>query len=329
MEHRVVSAPPVHVRCGSDIRRSLQEAGVAGRFVEFSDPVCQGPVPDGLDDAAFETVRARFIATAYGGGEAGCLRRLRGEAAALDAIADDETILLWFEHDIFDQAVLIRLLDRLGRQPARRGRTWLIAIDRFPGVDRFIGLGQLSAEQLASLPATARPVTEDQFALGSAAWRAFRQSDPADLWALVETATPALPLLAGALRRHLLELPGREDGLALTERLCLRAVADGAGSPGEVFAALRNGLEPQPFLGDIMLWPILQHLADAPEPALMPFAAWNDALALTPFGQALLAGEADWCAANGIDRWLGGIRLSGTRPAWRWDAAAGRPGKAG
>ena len=43
------------------------------------------------------------------------------------------------------------------------GGTWLICIDRFPGVERFIGLGQLTAEQLATLVEHKLPVTDQQF----------------------------------------------------------------------------------------------------------------------------------------------------------------------
>ena len=325
MDDSVVSANTVHVRCGSDIRRALQQAGIGGRFVEFSDPVCQGPVPAGLDDAGLAAVRAHFIAEAYGGGEVGCRRRLEGEMAALDALDDGDSPLLWFEHDSYDQAILIRLLDRLGRRPALRARARLICIEDFPGVDRFIGLGQLSPPQLASLLPRAAPVSDAQVALATAAWQAFRDAAPGALWDLASVGTPALPPLAAALRRHLMDLPGRRDGLSLTERLCLRAVAEGEAQPGRVFAALNDRLDPLPFLGDMMLWPILRRLCDAREPALMPFAAWNDALGLTAFGVALLNGEADWCAANGCDRWLGGIDLRGDRPAWRWDETADRP----
>lgn len=53
----------LHVRCGTDIRNSLRQAGFAGDFLEYSDPVCDGPVPD-LPDL-IET-RARFLSRAYG-----------------------------------------------------------------------------------------------------------------------------------------------------------------------------------------------------------------------------------------------------------------------
>jgi hypothetical protein len=33
----------------------------------------------------------------------------------------------------------------------------------------------------------------------------------------------------------------------------------------------------------------------------------------------VLSGEADRLALIGIDRWIGGVHLSGDRPGWRWD----------
>jgi hypothetical protein len=40
----------LHIRCGSDIESALKEAGFVGDFLEYADPLCQGPV---LDEAAW------------------------------------------------------------------------------------------------------------------------------------------------------------------------------------------------------------------------------------------------------------------------------------
>ena len=54
----------LHLRCGSDIEEGLQQAGFSGDFLEYSDPLCQGPV---RDEAGWLEERADFIARAYGG----------------------------------------------------------------------------------------------------------------------------------------------------------------------------------------------------------------------------------------------------------------------
>ena len=305
----------IHIRCGDDLREKLPAAGFDGDYLAFVDPVCQGPVPFTTDDAAFRRLRARFISDAYGGFEAEALARLNSEVEGLERSLDYDRILLWFEHDLYDQSVLIRLLDWFAGQPESHARLFLMLVDSYPGVDRFIGLGQLTPEQLATLAGGEVPVVTAQFSLASAAWAAFRSPAPTAIWQLAEHSTPALPALAPALLRHLEEFPWTSDGLGLTQRLALDAVAAGAETVGEAFAAVQ-ALDPAPFLGDAMFAYLLRGLARTAVPAL---SVVKDRIALADAGRAVLAGEADWVRLNGIDLWRGGVHLNGAEAAWRWD----------
>jgi hypothetical protein len=49
--------------------------------------------------------------------------------------------------------------------------------------------------------------------------------------------------------------------------------------------------------------------------------ALNGTIELTDLGRDLLAGRDDRIARCGIDRWLGGVHLTGPGPHWRWDRA--------
>jgi len=315
----------LHIRCGSDIRQGLAEAGLKGDFLEFSDPVCRGLVPATDDPEAFREARLDYVCGVLGLGRDEALAKLREGEEGLARLNGYERIVLWFEHDIYDQALLIRLLTELDRRPELHDRLEIVQTDRFPGVDRFIGLGQLSPDQLAALWPQRMPVTADQRTLAVRAWDAFRAPAPEALMEIVREADPALPFLSPALERHLQDLPWTRDGLTPTERLTLRAIDEGAETAGRCFAALQRDLELQPFLGDTMYWHEIAWLARAPEPAVGPIEDWKSAAALTDFGRRLLAGEADWIAANGIDRGHGGIRLTGTGPHWRWDDKRGAP----
>src|SRR5438046_201391 len=104
--------------------------------------------------------------------------------AGVNSAAEHEEAVLWFEHDLFDQLQIIRTLDLLARRaeqdgapqaPALHTAVSLICIDRFPGVEPFYGLGQLTAEQLKSLLPTRKPVTAGQYAVASKTWNAFRE----------------------------------------------------------------------------------------------------------------------------------------------------------
>jgi uncharacterized protein DUF1835 len=178
----------LHVRCGTDIRDPLRQAGFAGDFLEYSDPVCQGPVPD-LPDL-IET-RARFLSRAYGWfkgqTEAQFAAGLRESEDRLATAHRYERVVLWFEHDSYDQLILARCLARLGEGPLP-AHLELICIDQHPSVERFIGLGQLAPEVLASLWPARTSITSAQLDLGKAVWAALRRPDP---WDLVASWRPA------------------------------------------------------------------------------------------------------------------------------------------
>lgn len=313
----------LHIRCGSDIREKLVAAGVAGDYLEFSDPVCQGPLPPGMVDSGDALIerRAHFITREYGMPFGEARRKLLAEWEGLKAAGTRDRLLLWFEHDLYDQACLIRILAWFRKNPQKAGGEMaLITLDHHPAVDRFIGMGQLEPDHLAELVATARPVTPAMLDAAYDAWAAFRSPDPEEVATLAESGVPDLPFLAPALRRHLQELPWTSDGLSLTERLTLRAAAEMAAPAGRLFGAVQKA-DPLPFLGDTMFFAVARRLENAPRPALCRDG--DGRLSLTRHGEALLAGTANWLDWNTPEHWVGAVDLANDPPAWQWDEDAG------
>jgi hypothetical protein len=316
--------PTLHLRCGSDIRKGLQIAGFTGEFLEFADPFCVGPVPALPLDQHIRN-RARFIASAFRIEEADALARQRREYAALESLSGYGRIVLWFEHDSYDQLILAYLLYRLGeRRPA--ARIELIAVDGVPGVERFIGLGQLAPELLGWLWRRRVPVGEQQLALGAKVWAALTAASPEPLYEIACTDTPSLPIMAPALLRHLRELPDVRTGLGLTQQLTLEIVRDLGPLPlGRVFAELMGAREPLPFLGDTLFGWVARALAheDTPLLALIPAADGEPDLRavahLTPTGRRVLAGEVNRLDLLPSAHWVGGIVNPGQGGDWCWD----------
>lgn len=319
--------PTLHLRCGSDIRDGLRLAGFAGDFLEVSDPVCQGPVPagDGLREA-----RLRFLTDGYGLPAGEVAGRLDAEADGLaNAASRYRRVVLWFEHDPYDQLILARVLAHFAAH-GRPAELDLICLDRFPLIDRFIGLGQLSPVELRSLWSTRTVVSDTQLTLGSEVWAALRAPGPQALHAIASAGTPELQTMAPALRRHLQELPWTLDGLSLTERLVLAALRPEPATGGQVFRTLLRQTEPLPFLGDLMLWTVLSGMSRAGRPpfAIDPATAlepWQHRrLVLTYDGQDVLDRRLDWLACRPPERWVGGIAIrpdpadGDTDRDWRW-----------
>ena len=319
----------LHVRCGSDIRQALTEADFAGDFLEYSDPICEGPVPDIPDPTA---VRAHYVYESYGQSqnmtEAQVVARLQDEDRRLTEAWRYDSVVLWFEHDSYDQLVLARILARLAETTIPR-RLELICIDHHPDVPRFNGLGQLGPAALAGLWPARKLVTPDQITLGQAIWSALRQPNPSELQTIAQTGTPALPIAAGALWRHLRELPGVADGLSLTQRLVLTILAEGANRIGRIFAAMVGGREPLVFMGDLGFLATVERMAltNPPvltiEPAEKPF---RRVATITETGRRVLFGEIDYLSLAPAERWVGGVRIAAGHAPWRFDEVAGRLG---
>lgn len=288
----------LHIRCGSDIRDKLRAAGLTGDFLEQ---------------------RAKFLESTYGWfksmNAAELLAGLKEADRRLTEAHHYQRVVFWFEHDSYDQLVLARCLAHFADAP-HPVHLELICIDRHPSIARFIGLGQLEAPDLAGLWPTRTAITQSQCELGRSIWAALRRADPSDLAAIVATGTPALPLAAPALRRHLQELPGVVDGLSLTQRLLLGILAREPTRIGRMFEAFQAGLEPLPFLGDIGILGAVEDMEPCGvltmEPGEKPFPR---VASITDLGRRVLAGEIDNLSLGPPERWVGGVIADGT---WRW-----------
>jgi hypothetical protein len=318
----------LHITNGSSVGDTLAETGLPGQVALSADVLHEGPCPTRLDPVEFRETRARYLAHAGYARYDDALASLTGADAAMEAALDGDEVVLWFEHDLFDQLQLIRVLARCGRRRPFRATLNLICIGAFPGVPRFDGLGQLSAAQLLGLFPGRAPVTAAQFELGAEAWRRFGAEDPRPFAALLEDDTGALPFLEGAVRRQLQDLPSASNGLSRTEHQALAAVAAGATDLANAFRSTQ-AMEERVFMGDLSFARAVRSLATAgvplvhlePADAGVPLA--SQAISLTAFGEAVLAAQADHARVNGVDRWIGGVHVQGHEPLWRWDAKRG------
>jgi hypothetical protein len=299
----VPTRPILHLRCGDDLRQRLPRAGIAGEYLCFADPVCQRAARDDGDLATWLARRARFVAAQAGVDEAAVRRRLKSEYAALNGdLGQHEAVWLWFEHDLWDQIALIRVLSLLADRDGLAGKLWLLPAD---GVRCF---PELSDTELGGL--SPQPLSPEQAREGAQAWAAFAAPDPRGLDALSRQPL-ALPFLATALRRHLRDLPWTTDGLAETERHVLRAVGNGAQDEATTLRAFRAA-DPVFHPTDLILRDVLRRLRSGPAPLLAP----SDPLALTDLGRAVLAGQE---CRSPAPRALGGVEIGPHAPPWRWD----------
>ena len=328
----------LHVANGTCTTRIIDAAAIPGARSIWADPLYEGPVPGELTDTELLETRMRFLSdpgdldrVAWAGNNpsldpANDLREWRATIARHERY---DELILWFEHDVFDQLNLIQLLPWVRDHLPAAKQVSLICIGSFSGRPDFKGLGELTPEELRSLLHTRQPISDAQYELARRAWRVFREPTPEALDRLRRENTSALPHLAAAITRFLQEYPWTIDGLSRTERRLL----DLAGQPIALWQAFPLMSE-----GEHVYYPTDSSIAEMAEalsrtsPPLLAFDASESregyalrgSVTLTDFGRSVLSGRADRVAICGIDRWLGGVRLQGRTGIWRWDDASQR-----
>jgi len=303
--------PALHVTNGDATVPQLRGTSLAQEILTWRDVLHEGPVPD-VPDEELRSIRAAFLA----GEDADDIGAAKEFAERDRVLADhkDGEYVLWFEADLYDQLQIVQILARLRELHVQPDRITLICVGEHLGIAHFGGLGELNSEQLARLPATAATtLTAESLEYAARAWAALRAPEPSGLNEIAKTPSRELRFVAEAFERLGREYPSTRDGLSLTERRLLAAVADGAQTRGDAFvrAAAR---EQRPFLGDGWAFDRLSLMATAAPPLLE-----GPPLRITEAGREVLDGRLDHAAVNGIDRWIGGVHLTGTDPAWRWD----------
>jgi RNA polymerase sigma factor (sigma-70 family) len=324
----------LHVANGTSTTRTIEAAGIPGACSLWADPLYEGPVPGGLNDIELLDVRMRYLAgpgdltwAAWTGSNPSLdpANDLRQWRATIERHESYDELILWFEHDLFDQMNLIQLLTWIRDHLPPTKPVSLICIGSFPGRPDFKGLGELTPDELASLLETRQPISDPHYEVARRAWQAFREPTPQALDELRRDDTSVLPYLAPSITRFLQEYPWTTDGLSRTERRLLEL------ANGEVLALWRalprmHEGEQVYYVTDRSLAALAENLSCTSPPLItldLSRAAEGRVLrglvALTDTGRSVLAGQLDRVAMCGIDRWLGGVHLRSGGELWRWD----------
>lgn len=315
----------LHIANGSATTTLIEAAGIPGRSSVWADVLYDGPVPGDVSDAELLRVRARHLAgladAAYLD-EVNGLQRWRYE---IEDVSSYDELVLWYEHDLFDQLNLLQLLSWLKGRLAGSKTVNLIETGTFPGRPAFKGIGELDPADMVPLFETRVPIADERYALSERAWNAFRQSSPETLDQFRRNGTRAIPFLDAAVKRFLEEYPWINDGLSRSERRLLEIASSGPVDLWTTFVHMHQG-ETAYYITDLSLLSLLRDFSRL-DPPLISIAGTslaedripNGTVTITERGRAILSGKLDRVAACGIDRWFGGVHLTSDGVGWRWN----------
>ena len=311
----------LHITNGDYAAEQIRAAGLGDHVLPWRDVLHEGPVPPPATLDSLRPLRVRFLAGQGWGNPVEIAVEFESRDRTLGASAAGEDVVLWFEHDLYDQLQLAQILDwYAGSGLDGASRPSLIQVQDY--------LGPMEPSRVAALFDTRDRVSPSQLAAAQLTWRAFSSPDPRAI-ERVRSELGALPFMAAALTRQLQEFPSVANGLSRIEQQTLEGLADGPLSVKHLFTAAHPAREDVIYLGDAVFVRLLSAVAKG-QSALVRVDGdlqgwpWSSTVEITDAGRAVLEGRMDRVKTVGIDRWLGGVHLRGHSVPWRWDTEAQR-----
>jgi len=321
----------LHIVNGDSVGDKLRLGNIPGDILVWRELYSFGPVFKHMDEQDHRRIRACYLEHTLGIPEKEYIETCESQERKLKDFRKYDEIVLWFEHDLFDQTMLAYLLHWFKEQSLGNTKLSLLCIGAYPGIELFRGLGQLSTEQLETLSGTWHTIGEEELMLGSMLWEAYTSDQPEKHQHMLEVDSSALPFARDAFAAHLARLPSVNNGLGIIEQTTLEAVAGGTDKPHDLFRKVGDQLHTLG-MGDLEFWYYLAKMSEGADPLLVMdgTASFPDfkravpqfqdrVLQVADRGRELLGGKADYACTGMIDKWVGGLHVQGANPLWRWN----------
>ncbi|WP_379162089.1 DUF1835 domain-containing protein [Paenibacillus sp. sgz5001063] len=331
----------LHIVNGDAVGNMLKQGIVQGEVLVWREIYSSGPIFEDLTGTEERVKRSLVLESTLGVPANTYIAACEEQESKLRDYTRYDEVVLWFEHDLFDQSMLAFLLHAFKRNSPGRTKLSLLCIGEYPGIEPFHGLGQLTPAQLGTLSGTWRTIGKREIELGSELWQAYASSDPTHLADLLEMkkselTASGLPFAYEAFMAHLSRLPSVENGLGIVEQTTLEAIEAGAHTPLELFRQVTDILHVLG-MGDLEYFKYLSTMTAGDHPLLHIDGAQGFVelrqipeflsrhVTLTEDGKQIRNGAADRVLVQGIDEWYGGLHMRGHEVSWRWDRSTGRP----
>ena len=112
----------------------MEKANIPGVFLPWRDVLHDGPVPQGLSLAELSQVRAEFIISRGWGTPETVTQDFIERDNLLKSYANYKKVIMWFEHDLYDQLQILQILDWFHHNPPGETELSLICVDQYLGM---------------------------------------------------------------------------------------------------------------------------------------------------------------------------------------------------
>lgn len=302
----------IHIVNGDAVGNKI--LGISGEIIVWREMYDFGPLSLNWSKTEQIQNRALFFEERLGIPSALFTTNCEKQNQLLNDLSPKDEIVLWFEHDKYDQTMLMYLLTELSLK--RFEKLSMISINQYPGIYPFHGLGQLSSEQLMALMNEKKEITKDQINEAVSGWIAYNSSNVEDIERWIQTEQHFLPFLFPVFKEHKSYFPSPITGLNEVEFLTLQLINEGVCQFDELFKSITEK-RINDGLSDLHFAAILNELIKGKNPLLSSDTSLPSftlsfpkaKLELTSHGLDVLSGRKNRLELVGIDWWVGGVHI--------------------
>jgi hypothetical protein len=232
----------LHVLNGTHTLHGFEQTGLEGDTMVWHEVLSEGPLEENIASAHFWKKRSDWICRGFGEGPDEYERKVIEPLSRL--YEPYEEINLWFEFDLHCQANMLGIIMMLSKHTdLSEPNIFLICPDSYPGMDDFMGMGQLNGEQLEYLYDNIRvQLGEPDFVIAAEAWQAYTTFNAAKMqkWLNENNYWANLHSLKPALQAHLKRLQLNKAGLNYIEQKLLDIYKSGTIEKYAIYQTFRQ-----------------------------------------------------------------------------------------
>ncbi len=230
---------------GDSAVTAIKKTKLSAEFLPWRDVLYECPVPESVTPEELSKIRSEFLVE-LGCGAREIFKSFQSRDKSLNEFGSHDEIILWFEHDLYDQLQLIQILDWFFDKNLSLNKLFMICWDEY--------VSESSPDVLSFHFNQRKEVTKDTL-------------NPLLLQEYVGFEKEELPYINNALIRFLEEYPNIRNGLSRCEEQILKIVDSGTVFLKDLFPEFQKPEDPK-YLGDYSFFQYIKSLVYCDKPLL-------------------------------------------------------------
>ena len=227
----------LHILNGDSTLQGFEETGLDGITMVWREVLSEGPLEEDITSGHFWKARVEWITEVFKEPAERYQENMIDQLSLLNEQYDE--INLWFEFDLHCQVNLLGVLNYLIKKTDLSSpAVYLICPEDYPGKDNFMGMGELTGEELEYLYDNIRvQLSAIDFTFAAETWLVYVSHDVKKLKRLLSKTAywGNLSALKPALEAHLKRLQINEKGLNFIEQKLLDIYNYGVKTKPEIY----------------------------------------------------------------------------------------------